>query len=222
MLTSVSNGMTLNALSDHSLPRFHFRLEACWTKASTLWQWCCSWQEPPTYQLEDLQRKIKLFWTLNFIVLTEKNNQPKNKITKKKKAKEVNTFKSIFTISKKQCSGFKYFTKDFILSINNVKNKFTYAVSDAASHLQTKHLLYLWKLILPLLYHSSYVMNLLLFISIINFWDKGFFIPLKSVDFKHNLKGVWHYFLTEDLYTEYFTDKCIIQKIFMVSTMLQW
>ena len=86
MLTSVSNRMTLNALSDHSLPRFHFRLEACWTKASTPWQWCCSWQEPPTYQLGDLQRKIKLFWTLNFIALIHTH--------KNKKAEKINTFKS--------------------------------------------------------------------------------------------------------------------------------
>lgn len=50
--------------SDHSLPRFHFLLEACWIKASTPWQWCCSWQEPPAYQPEDLQRRIKLFCTL--------------------------------------------------------------------------------------------------------------------------------------------------------------
>lgn len=78
MLTSGSNGMTLNALSDHSLPRFHFPLEACWTKASTPWQWCCSWQEPPTYQLGDLQRKIKLFWTLNFIALINTQKSWKN------------------------------------------------------------------------------------------------------------------------------------------------
>lgn len=179
MLTSVSNGMTLNALSDHSLPRFHFRLEACWTKASTLWQWCCSWQEPPTYQLEDLQRKIKLFWTLNSIVLTEKK--------KKKKLKKLIPLKvSVFTTSKNQRSGFKYFTKDFILwLINNVKNKFTYAVTDVASHLWTKYLLYLWRLILPLLYLSSYIITYCLFISIVNFRDKGFFIPLKLVFFKH-------------------------------------
>lgn len=121
MLTSGSNGMTLNALSDHSLPRFHFRLEACWTKASTLWQWCCSWQEPPTYQLEDLQRKIKLFWTLNFIVLTKKLKKliPLSVFTNSKKSNLV-ALNILQRISCSYC--FSYF-----------KNTFTCAVLDFAS-----------------------------------------------------------------------------------------
>ena len=63
--------------------------------------------------------------------------KPTQDIRKKKKLKKLIPLKvSVFTTSKNQRSGFKYFTKDFILwLINNVKNKFTYAVTDVASHL---------------------------------------------------------------------------------------
>lgn len=145
--------MTLNVLSDHSLPRFHFRLEACWTKASTPWQWCCSWQEPPTYQLGDLQRKIKLFWTLNFIALTHTQ--------KKSKLKKLIPLKvRVFTNSKNPTYLYEIFYQGFhVVTVLSFLERKSYKCS-------FKFCITLWKkyyiygaLILPISQHSSHIIN---------------------------------------------------------------